>query len=124
MTQQEIVDHWRKGAQDAFDAACVLEQKEKYALALFHCHLAIEKALKALYIQKFDGIPPKTHDLLQLLEKLTLSLNVRQRELLDELSDFVTLENDPRASRYFPRSRSTTSKRPVAEFARIQRQGE
>jgi len=49
MTQQEASDHWRKGAEDALVMAQLGHEHGKYALSLFHCHLAVEKALKALY---------------------------------------------------------------------------
>ena len=91
MTQQQIVDHWRKGARDSLDVAKLAHGAGKYSLALFHCQLALEKALKALYIQKHDQMPPKTHDLLQLTEKISWVPDNRQRVLLDELSDFTTL---------------------------------
>ncbi len=35
--------------------------------AVFMCHMAVEKALKALLIKKTGDVPPKTHNLLLLL---------------------------------------------------------
>ena len=34
------------------------------------CHLAIEKALKGLYKEKLGEIPPKTHNLVYLVNKI------------------------------------------------------
>ncbi len=42
----------------------------RYIYAVFMCHLAIEKALKGLYAQKLNEIPPKTHNLIFLVEKI------------------------------------------------------
>ena len=39
---------------------------------LFFCHLSLEKVLKALYIEKFDDMPEKTHSLVLLVELLEL----------------------------------------------------
>lgn len=91
MTREEAAAHWQTGANDALEVAKLSFTAGKYALALFHCQLAVEKALKALYIEQHDAIPPKTHDLLQLAEKIEFFIDDRQRALLDELSDFATL---------------------------------
>jgi HEPN domain-containing protein len=37
-------------------------------------HLSIEKALKGLYNHKLNEIPPKTHNLIYLVEKLGLNI--------------------------------------------------
>jgi HEPN domain-containing protein len=34
------------------------------------CHLSIEKALNGLYCKVLDEVPPKTHNLLYLLDKI------------------------------------------------------
>lgn len=34
------------------------------------CHRAIEKALKGLYQRKLEQVPPKTHNLIYLLDKM------------------------------------------------------
>ncbi len=36
------------------------------------CHLSIEKALKGLYQEKIDKIPPKTHNLILLMNKMNI----------------------------------------------------
>ncbi|WP_281276819.1 HEPN domain-containing protein [Desulfoglaeba alkanexedens] len=42
----------------------------RYFYAVFMCHLSIEKALKGLYYKVLDEVPPKTHNLLYLLNKI------------------------------------------------------
>jgi len=37
---------------------------------LVRCHLSIEKALKGLYYKILDEVPPKTHKLLYLMNKI------------------------------------------------------
>jgi len=39
---------------------------------IFFCHLALEKALKALYVEKYNDIPEKTHSLVLLIDLLDL----------------------------------------------------
>ena len=41
----------------------------RYIYAVFMCHLALEKALKGIYQKKLESVPPKTHNLLYLMEK-------------------------------------------------------
>ena len=41
----------------------------RYFYAVFMCHLSIEKALKGLYVSKSDELPPKTHNLIYVINK-------------------------------------------------------
>jgi len=52
MTQDESIKIWVDGARDAFDTSEKLFDSKKYHHALFFLHLALEKALKALYVSK------------------------------------------------------------------------
>ena len=54
----------------------------RYPPAIFFCHLALEKALKALYTEKFNDNPEKTHSLVYLVELLELEL---PQQYLDSL---------------------------------------
>ena len=46
----------------------------RYFYVVFMCHLSIEKALKALYVQDLGDEPPRTHNLIYLAEKIGLGL--------------------------------------------------
>jgi len=50
------------------------------------CHLSIEKALKGLYVSILQEMPPKTHNLIYLVEKIKV-------ELPDHLSSFLSTMN-------------------------------
>ena len=89
MTQKESILHWRQGAQDAMEAAELLQRAGKHALALFHCHLAAEKSLKAEYIREKDDAPPKTHVLLEIALALSCPWTDREKEQLNQLSLFA-----------------------------------
>ncbi len=75
-------DEWFKQADYDMDTAEFMFSGERYFYSVFMCHLSIEKALKGLYIRKFKDAPPKTHNLLYLLEFIDL-------ELPEDMYDFV-----------------------------------
>ncbi|MDR3328987.1 MAG: HEPN domain-containing protein [Prevotellaceae bacterium] len=53
---------------------------------IFMCHLSLEKALKGLYIKRCNEIPPRLHDLMYFIGKLTL-------ELTEEYTTFMVWIN-------------------------------
>mgnify|MGYP005741107187 CR=1 FL=1 len=89
VTRDERIAHWQEGAHDALDAAMVLLREGKNALALFHCHLAAEKALKASYIADNDAVPPHTHKLLNLALELKEQWSDEDQKLLNDLTVFA-----------------------------------
>ncbi|WP_054857496.1 HEPN domain-containing protein [Vulcanisaeta sp. JCM 16159] len=54
--------------------------------AVFHSYQAAEKALKALIIEKLRVLPPRTHNLLELANRLRNS-SVIIDEVFDDLRD-------------------------------------
>jgi HEPN domain-containing protein len=86
MTQQEVVDHWKKGAQDSLDVAQMCLKAKKYEHALFNAHLAVEKVLKARYIAEKDTSPPYTHELHDIVPQMNINLPEDQMNLLREMS--------------------------------------
>ena len=54
---------------DIKTASHVAKDRQRF-YALFFCHLSEEKALKGLYFRKLGVVPPRTHNLLYLLEKI------------------------------------------------------
>ncbi len=54
----------------------------RYVYVIFMCHLALEKLLKAFVSAETKKIPPKTHDLIYLLDQGKIQLS---KELLDFL---------------------------------------
>lgn len=88
MTQQESIRIWLNGSKDALDTAQKLLESKKYNHSLFFLHLAIEKALKATYIQKYDNAPPYTHDLVVLAEKCSIDITEELKMEFSEISGF------------------------------------
>ena len=75
-------EEWFRQADYDMDTAELMLNGKKYLYAVFMCHLALEKALKGIYSQRLRDLPPKTHNLIYLVEKTKL-------ELPDDLYDFV-----------------------------------
>ena len=73
---------WLKQADYDMETAEIMFDNKRYFYAVFMCHLSIEKALKGLYTQKLNKTPPKTHNLIFLVEKIKL-------ELSEDLYDFI-----------------------------------
>ena len=94
MTQEEAVSHWQKRAAAELKAAHALfEQKdpELYGEVLFHCHLALELALKAQYIKEHEKAAPFTHSLGKLAEALDETWSENDRIDFDVLTDHAIL---------------------------------
>jgi HEPN domain-containing protein len=65
---------WLKQADYDTKTADVMFDNKRYFYAVFMCHLSIEKALKGLYLERLKEIPPKTHNLVYLVEKIKVQL--------------------------------------------------
>lgn len=59
----------------------------RYVYVIFMCHLALEKTLKAIVAAETEKNPPKTHDLIHLL-------NFGKIYLSENLSDFIGMINN------------------------------
>lgn len=94
MSQDEAIRQWLDGAAKSLRAAQVLHADSNEELALFHCHLTVEKTLKALYVLEKDTAPPLTHDL------TTIASALGDDHLKKMLDDFKTMSKFAVASRY------------------------
>ncbi|MBI2886101.1 MAG: HEPN domain-containing protein [Chloroflexi bacterium] len=66
---------WLEMAAQDLAAAEILLERDLLPPAVFHTHSAVEKTLKGFWIeQRAEGVPPRTHDLLELLRELHLDL--------------------------------------------------
>jgi HEPN domain-containing protein len=63
-------EEWLKQADYDMDTAEAMFNSGRYIYTVFMCHLSIEKALKGLYFKVRNEVPPKTHNLLYLLDKI------------------------------------------------------
>jgi HEPN domain-containing protein len=60
---------WLKQADYDMGTADIMFVSGRYLYAVFMCHLSLEKALKGVYYNVLNEVPPKTHNLLYLLNK-------------------------------------------------------
>lgn len=108
---KKLIDYWVKGSEDDFLGATeIINQTSRYVSGLFFLHLALEKALKALYCKNENSHAPYSHNLLGLVEKIGLSLTDAELQLLAEINEF-NLE-----SRY-PDEHFSLQNRVTREFA-------
>lgn len=56
-----------KQAEYDLDTAQAMFDAGRYIYTLFMCHLAVEKALKALVVERTGKTPPRSHNLVYLL---------------------------------------------------------
>ena len=66
---EKQTEEWFRQADYDMDTADFMYKGGRYIYAVFMCHLAVEKALKGLYYEKIRDIPPKSHNLVSLLNK-------------------------------------------------------
>ncbi len=91
MTEKDVIEHWRNSARNELKSAKLLRDGGQYPGALFHCHLAVEKALKARFMEQHRKEAPYTHNLLQLSKQLDIEWTGEQKNILADLSQFATL---------------------------------
>lgn len=72
---------------DLRTAEAMLETK-RFLYVVFMCQQAVEKILKAIYVQKKSELPPRTHNLLYLTDALEISLREEELMLLSRLNQF------------------------------------
>lgn len=60
--------NWLELSREDYEVAGHLFKKRKYIHCLFFCQQAIEKALKAIYYEKYNKTPPRKHVLEALAE--------------------------------------------------------
>lgn len=97
MTENEVIAHWRKRAQESLHLAKRAYEDGLYAHALFNCDHAVERGLKALYMDQKRKEPPITHDLLRIAHELGKAWTPAEREFLTDLTEYavMTRYDDP-----------------------------
>lgn len=102
---KQKTQNWVELAQEDYEVAGHLFEKKKYLHCLFFCQQAIEKAIKALYYEKYNKTPPRKHDLMDLTESAG-----QIQELDDDKKNlFVIL------SEYYIESRYTEDRKELAK---------
>lgn len=77
---------WLKQADYDCGTAEAMFKSRRYIYAVFMCHLCIEKGLKGVIANR-DELPPRSHDLVFLLEKATLGDNEEYAGFIEALNE-------------------------------------
>jgi HEPN domain-containing protein len=89
MTKEEHIKYWRESAKHDLESAEVIFNSGRYDWCLYIGHLALEKIIKALFVERNNNnIPPKIHNLVRLAEQSRIELNDEQKFFLDKVNDF------------------------------------
>jgi len=72
------IKYWISSAETDLDSAKLLIDNMKILHGLFFCHLVIEKAIKAHIVKEMSEVPPKSHNLMFLIEKSNLEIDTEQ----------------------------------------------
>ena len=86
---------WLKQADYDLGTAEFMSEGGRHFYAVFMCHLAIEKALKGLYLQRLQKTPPKTHNLVYLLNTIGLRPDADKTQLIARLNEASTATRYP-----------------------------
>lgn len=89
MSKQKHINHWLASAAKDWDVLLHLMKGRKYVHALFFGHLYLEKISKALWVQNnTENYPPKTHNLLKLLNEANIVLAEEDQLFLLKLNKY------------------------------------
>ena len=105
--------YWVTEAEEALTVADHLLEKGDYSYALFFGHLAIEKILKGLYVERKQEHGPPIHNLQRLARLAGLNLDESKRDTLILISSFNIEARYPDINRSF-------RKRCTEEYTRVQ----
>ncbi len=105
--------YWVTEAEEALTVADHLLEKGDYSYALFFGHLAIEKILKGLYVERKQEHAPPIHNLQRLARLAGLNLDESKRDTLILISSFNIETRYPDINRSF-------RKRCTEEYTRVQ----
>lgn len=79
------VREWFSQSEYDLGSAEAMFDSGRYIYAVFMCHLAVEKALKGLVVQRTAKAPPRTHNLVQLVGLAQPDLTPAQIRFLGRL---------------------------------------
>lgn len=98
---QKTIDYWLEEAEEALKVADHLFEKKDFSYSLFFGHLAVEKIIKAIYVQKRNEHAPQIHNLVRLAEQAGIALPAEQKETLIIVTAFNLESRYPDEKRSF-----------------------
>ena len=89
MTKEDYIKYWLESAQHDLESAESILDSVRYDWCLFIGHLALEKILKAVFVDRNESnMPPKIHNLVRFAELSKIELDEDQKFHLDRINDF------------------------------------
>jgi len=82
------VEHWWHSAEEEMEFVEFARHWRHTRQVLFHTHLAVELALKAAVCKATEDVPPKTQDLINLVDLSKIPISNEQRRFLGRLNKF------------------------------------
>jgi len=83
----KAINNWIKSSEYDIKTAEALYKSKRFVYVIFMCHLAMEKALKAIVAFKTKKTPPKTHDLFHLVKLVSLEVPENYAPILMHLNE-------------------------------------
>lgn len=84
---KKITKKWLEFANNDLQSAKVLLDSKAYKNAIWHCHQAVEKTIKAIVVEKEIRLR-KTHDLIGLINDAKINLSKSLSEFIDDLNPY------------------------------------
>lgn len=88
MEIKEKINFWLENAEYDLQTAEVMHNSARYAYTAFMCQQAIEKIIKAIYLQEKKSEAARSHNLSYLIGLLNISADQVPLDLLGELSAY------------------------------------
>lgn len=85
---EDNINEWISIALYDLETAQAMFNTGRYLYVVFMCQQAIEKLLKALFLHKTQKMPPRTHNLLYLVDKIELEISEDKRSFFSHLNQF------------------------------------
>lgn len=79
---------WSVDSEDSLETALSLLDSKRYHHALFFCHLALEKIIKAHHVKAKNTLPLFIHDIVLLAKRADIAFSESQMLQLAEINGF------------------------------------
>lgn len=91
-------ENWLLSSDYDFESAEVMYKTGRYSYAVFMCHQAVEKLLKALIITEKQELPPKSHNLRDLLQSTGIEVPGEIETIILKLNPHYIISRYPDAA--------------------------
>lgn len=85
---QKIIQEWVEISEYDLDTAGAMLETGRYLYVAFMCQQAMEKILKAFYVYRKNELPPRTHNLLYIIDVLRIDIGGVDLTFLSQLNQF------------------------------------